>query len=93
MKKEILLSQQTPMWHFQSDQEGCCLRATEVKPKLDSFLLKKDRETFSKYRLNDTNALDYKLSFIALGTKTNYTNSKFPLFLGQVKTLFHMNMK
>ena len=71
MKKEILLSQQTPMWHFQSDQEGCCLRATEVKPKLDSFLLKKYGETFNKYRVNDTNALDYKLSFIALGTKTN----------------------
>ena len=87
MKKEILLSQQTPMWHFQSDQEGCCLRATEVKPKLDRFLLKKDGETFNKYRLNDTNALDYKLSFIALGTKTNYTNSKFPLFFGAGKDL------
>ena len=38
-KKEITLRQLTPMVHFQGDQEGACLRAPEVKPKLDKFAL------------------------------------------------------
>ena len=33
--------QDTPMWHFQGAFDDCCLRATEVKPKLDRFLLAK----------------------------------------------------
>lgn len=37
MKEIIELQQLTPMWHFQPDLSGCCLRATEVKPKLDTF--------------------------------------------------------
>lgn len=40
-KLEIKLKQHTPMIHFQSDQEGATLRATEVKPKLDRFILRK----------------------------------------------------
>ncbi len=36
-----LLKQHTPILHFQALQKGACLRATEVKPKLDEFLLKK----------------------------------------------------
>ena len=35
------LRQHTPIIHFQADQEGATLRATEVKPKLDRFILKK----------------------------------------------------
>lgn len=38
-KLEIKLKQHTPMIHFQHDQEGATLRASEVKPKLDRFLL------------------------------------------------------
>lgn len=37
----IKLGQDTPMWHFQGAFDDCCLRATEVKPKLDRFLLAK----------------------------------------------------
>lgn len=33
------LKQITPLIHFQHEQEGATLRATEVKPKLDRFLL------------------------------------------------------
>jgi hypothetical protein len=33
------LKQQTPMIHFQSDEEGATLRASEVKPKLDKFII------------------------------------------------------
>ncbi|MGB3465250.1 MAG: hypothetical protein WBA74_08270, partial [Cyclobacteriaceae bacterium] len=33
------LAQHTPLIHFQHDQQGATLRATEVKPKLDQYLL------------------------------------------------------
>jgi hypothetical protein len=36
---EIKLKQHTPLIHFQHDQEGATLRASEVKPKLDRFVL------------------------------------------------------
>ncbi len=39
-KKEYILEQQTPMIHFQYDEQGVCLRASEVKPKLDKFIVK-----------------------------------------------------
>lgn len=36
------LKQHTPMIHFQPYDEGVCLRATEVKPKFDRFLLENE---------------------------------------------------
>lgn len=38
-KLTISLKQHTPLIHFQHDQDGASLRASEVKPKLDRFLL------------------------------------------------------
>ena len=35
----IKLKQHTPLIHFQHDQDGATLRASEVKPKLDKFIL------------------------------------------------------
>ena len=35
------LKQETPIIHFQHNQSGATLRATEVKPKLDRFIIKK----------------------------------------------------
>jgi FtsZ-binding cell division protein ZapB len=40
-KLEFTLKQHTPLIHFQHDQAGATLRATEVKPKLDQFLFEK----------------------------------------------------
>ncbi len=40
-KLVIKLKQHTPLIHFQHDQEGATLRASEVKPKLDRFILSK----------------------------------------------------
>lgn len=40
-KLEVKLKQHTPLIHFQHDQEGATLRASEVKPKLDRFILGK----------------------------------------------------
>lgn len=41
----IKLQQHSPIIHFQHDQQGACLRATELKPKLDKFII---REHFNK---------------------------------------------
>ena len=38
---QFTLRQHTPMIHFQHDQDGATLRATEVKPKLDRFIVEK----------------------------------------------------
>lgn len=38
-KLTFTLKQHTPLIHFQHDQAGATLRATEVKPKLDKYLL------------------------------------------------------
>jgi len=40
-KLEITLKQHTPLIHFQHNQVGATLRASEVKPKLDRFILTK----------------------------------------------------
>lgn len=38
-KLEIALKQHTPIIHFQHNEEGATLRATELKPKLDKFII------------------------------------------------------
>lgn len=38
-KLKVTLKQHTPLIHFQHDQEGATLRASEVKPRLDRFIL------------------------------------------------------
>lgn len=37
----VTLKQHTPLIHFQHDQYGATLRVSEVKPKLDKFIIKK----------------------------------------------------
>lgn len=65
-KATFKLKQHTPIIHFQHDQKGATLRATELKPKLDKFLF----SLFSSQGLdyngflikNSTEpALDYKV--------------------------------
>ncbi|MBE6666495.1 MAG: hypothetical protein E7603_09855 [Ruminococcaceae bacterium] len=68
-KKYIIrrkLEQQTPIIHFQHDQKGATLRATEVKPKLDTFILSKTGTKKAEdcgWFIKDTKALNYKLRF------------------------------
>lgn len=81
INQTFTLKQQTPILHFQHDQSGATLRATEVKPKLDRFLIKKLGEQAVKGWLignGEHPALNYKIRFIngkylpdiPLGTKT-----------------------
>lgn len=82
MKEVIKLQQQTPMWHFKDYESGCCLRATEVKPKLDKFLLEK--EPGLKKFIFAGNALEYKLSFVAPKLMEQVMSNNTPLFLGNM---------
>ncbi len=85
MKECIQLKQQTPMWHFQADTSGCVLRATEVKPKLDRFLLSKEKPETNWFVKGQTDALDYKLWFVAPLVKKPLTlKGKYPLFFGNM---------
>lgn len=50
-KFTITLKQHTPLIHFQHDQEGATLRASEVKPKLDKFIINNEfNAIFNNYK-------------------------------------------
>lgn len=64
-KVEFTLKQHTPIIHFQSEQSGATLRASELKPKLDRFLKKYAFEGNipSEYKISEEkDALDYKIN-------------------------------
>lgn len=89
-----ILKQHTPMIHFQHNESGATLRASEVKPLLDKFILTKlgngdirEGRLYAKKNNwlidNEKNyALNYKLS-ISLQKKSRLeyliTSSTFPL--------------
>lgn len=53
-KVEFTLKQHTPIIHFQSEQTGATLRATELKPKFDRFIKYKlkyiNKNLYDKYK-------------------------------------------
>ena len=72
-KREYKLKQHSIMIHFQADPENelnVCLRASEVKPKLDRFLIKKIggrdkvKKDYKKWvRAENTNVVDLSLNY------------------------------
>lgn len=77
---KIHLRQHTPLLHFQSEQAGATLRASEVKPRLDRFILSeigKDKVRMKEWVTPacDT-ALDYKLRIVPIGTSKLWNNIK-----------------
>jgi len=70
-KLNFTLKQHTPIIHFQSDQSGATLRASELKPKLDRFLLKKFEEDKIDYKpfliAGQDGALNYKVKIKYIG--------------------------
>ncbi len=67
---EFTLKQHTPIIHFQHDQDGATLRASELKPKLDRFIIKRQGDwdqIHDSWRVGrakgveDQHALDYKV--------------------------------
>lgn len=67
---KVKLKQHTPILHFQHGERGSTLRATEVKPKLDKFLL--SREKGLKPISPDCPSLDYHMRIVAKGEKKEY---------------------
>lgn len=68
----VVLKQHTPLLHFQPDQDGATLRASEVKPKLDKFLIKKvvdgNAESYGSFlKDKESCSLNYKLRIIPNG--------------------------
>lgn len=84
------LIQQTPLIHFQHDQSGATLRATEVKPKLDRFIIKKlgGKDKIPKdWLIGDTNALNYKMRIVAVGEPKYISlgqNTDYDIFYGNL---------
>ncbi len=68
-RKIYTLKAHTPILHFQYNQSGATLRATEVKPKFDSFICSyfKGKIKPDWYVKKDVSALKYMMHFEALG--------------------------
>ena len=85
-KLTFKLKQHTPIIHFQHDQHGATLRASELKPKLDKFLIKKlglikknekgEDVPIDKYKTWFNNkeklSLDYKVKMLATDEPEKY---------------------
>lgn len=68
-KLEFTLKQHTPIIHFQHYQEGATLRASEVKPKLDRFIMTQiGKEKIPKdwFSIADRDSLAYKLVILPI---------------------------
>lgn len=66
---QYTLKAHTPMIHFQSQQQGVTLRATEVKPKLDKFITSRlgEENIPQDWYTGSTRSFNYKLRFRATG--------------------------
>lgn len=86
-KLERKLEAQSPLIHFQAEQVGAVLRASEVKPKLDRFLLDKCRKRGEEYpeifqEKKDCKALKYKLQIEADGAAEIVNLDNYRNFFG-----------
>ena len=68
-KVTFTLKQHTPIIHFQSDQSGATIRASELKPKFDRFLIKyafeDNNEHYKAFLIDkDKKALRYKVRIV-----------------------------
>jgi hypothetical protein len=84
-KLTVKLKQHTPLIHFQHNQEGATLRASEVKPKLDRFIFRKlgnnDMEkgkTTADERgwMKTQGALAYKMTFRVNEVPKTFNNNE-----------------
>ncbi len=87
----VKLKQHTPIIHFLSSQDGATLRATELKPKLDKFLIEKlggDPPISMKVGsgLEDEPALAYKVRIAQHGRRLPVESENLPMFFGDLGT-------
>ncbi|KGN97756.1 hypothetical protein HQ36_05695 [Porphyromonas gingivicanis] len=98
-KLKFELEQHTPIIHFQAKDAGATLRASEVKPKLDKFILKEHKEKLPKSVIKESEedkekkedkevrkSLDYKMRIIAHKIHTEDIDAKSaPMYFGNLK--------
>lgn len=83
-KLTFRLKQHTPMIHFQANQHGATLRASELKPKLDRFIIEQEgltamvdgkevqKEEYTSWFISKQHlALDYQVKIKATEIKTS----------------------
>ena len=105
-KMEFILKQHTPLIHFQSDQSGATLRATELKPKFDRYLIKMFKKEKIEYKefliIGQKRAFDYKVKIIKKKISDDKTDlNGLPderLFMGNMgggsrKQMYHRNFE
>ena len=73
-KLDMQLEAQTPILHFQPDTAGATVRASEVKPKLDEFLVKKLKKETGIKKLEELKK-DEKYKEYFIGNKKERTNA------------------
>jgi len=85
MELTVKLKQHTPMIHFQWDQSGATLRATELKPKLDRFLEEKNINSIKDY-FGEKGNLPYKLVVTVTDRNTSVLEiEEIPTFFGNIR--------
>ena len=84
-KVVFTLKQHTPIIHFQSNQSGATLRATELKPKFDRFLIERNPNIAVKINANGHKSLDYKVKIEPNISKREEIPDKSSLFFGNMK--------
>ncbi len=83
-KVEFTLKQHTPIIHFQSDQSGATLRATELKPKFDRFLMENMQDLPYVVNANNSKFLNYKVKIEQNISQPQDINSRESLFFGNL---------
>ena len=87
-KLNLELKCQSPMIHFQGEEKSATLRSSEVKPKLDRYLLECEPR-LKKYVRKDTEALDYKMQIIGSVKKNDVSigrqNPPYDLYYGKIE--------
>ena len=103
---QFTLKQHTPIIHFQHDQDGATLRATEVKPKLDRFIIEAMKSKNKPipdnwYNNKEKGSLDYKIRLNIYNSLNKWNllikkgdrNSSIPTFFGNMGDSYENNEK
>lgn len=78
---EVTLQQHTPLIHFQHYQDGATLRASEVKPRLDKFLIGND--AFNKWKQYLVGALHLSDKQMKMEAKTEDEIKRIKEYVGK----------
>ena len=91
-KLEVKLICQVPLIHFQPESKGATLRASEVKPKLDRFIIKHCKSIQKEWKVNPSkDALNYKLKFEDKHSKVENIKENPLYYAGGDKELVRTN--